>query len=609
MRDFVHVADVARANVLALEAVATRETGSHTAYNICSGTPVTILEVAERITAGLAPSLSPIVTGEYRLGDVRDIVASPARARDEPASPRRCTPARGSRGSPPSRCATVPCLVTRVSTRRAAQSGPEGPGSECGPPRVGGSTTTEIASQGTKGSQIRSTSALLISGRSATATIATAATTRTGTATSDLRSRRQQASSSDSPDVEAGEHRRDRADDDRSGADRQRSEVCPQPVGRRALAGDVVRIALAQNGKGLPPGESCCGERDCDGEGGRDGNHQRQPPAGGPQDAKGEQREEEQPIGEEDAGSEQHARQGRPRRSPPGTGVPVLHRRGGQRRRPPGADRREHRVGGDGLQIAAGPITRNGRAMRAACSAPNARRATATARGVVAATATTTRPAAGPLASPTRARATKSRSAPGGCPATCTAQWSGWSNGMRSTKPRSVSGTFSTARAVGRYSVLWSRGRSSARSVHERERAARRRPAARPPRAGGATRAGRRPDAGQGCRPAPQVAAREGFPARCVGASRRAAAAPSPHAQMSPAWTGPQRQRPRRQVQRSSLVAPPRLTQRDVRHRAGPCAPRRPYPEADTRRVVRPTRTAVLHTLVRVRAQAAPSDA
>jgi dTDP-L-rhamnose 4-epimerase len=83
MRDFVHVADVARANVLALEAVAKGETGSHTAYNICSGTPVTILEVAERITAGLAASLGPIVTGEYRLGDVRHIVASPARARDE----------------------------------------------------------------------------------------------------------------------------------------------------------------------------------------------------------------------------------------------------------------------------------------------------------------------------------------------------------------------------------------------------------------------------------------------------------------------------------------------------------------------------------------------
>jgi dTDP-L-rhamnose 4-epimerase len=83
VRDFVHVADVARANVLALEAVAERDTGSHTAYNICSGTPVTILEVAERMAAGLAPSLGPIVTGEYRLGDVRHIVASSARARDE----------------------------------------------------------------------------------------------------------------------------------------------------------------------------------------------------------------------------------------------------------------------------------------------------------------------------------------------------------------------------------------------------------------------------------------------------------------------------------------------------------------------------------------------
>jgi dTDP-L-rhamnose 4-epimerase len=82
-RDFVHVADVAHANVLALEAVAEREAGTHTAYNICSGIPVTVLQVAERLTAGLAPDLTPIVTGEYRLGDVRHIVASPARARDE----------------------------------------------------------------------------------------------------------------------------------------------------------------------------------------------------------------------------------------------------------------------------------------------------------------------------------------------------------------------------------------------------------------------------------------------------------------------------------------------------------------------------------------------
>jgi dTDP-L-rhamnose 4-epimerase len=82
-RDFVHVADVARANTLALEAVTQRGQGSHAAYNICSGTPVTILEVAQRITDGLAADMRPTVTGEYRLGDVRHIVASPDRARAE----------------------------------------------------------------------------------------------------------------------------------------------------------------------------------------------------------------------------------------------------------------------------------------------------------------------------------------------------------------------------------------------------------------------------------------------------------------------------------------------------------------------------------------------
>ena len=45
MRDFVHVADVARANLAAVEAVRSRETGSMSAYNVCSGSPVSILDV------------------------------------------------------------------------------------------------------------------------------------------------------------------------------------------------------------------------------------------------------------------------------------------------------------------------------------------------------------------------------------------------------------------------------------------------------------------------------------------------------------------------------------------------------------------------------------
>jgi dTDP-L-rhamnose 4-epimerase len=77
-RDFVHVDDVARANVLALEG----ETPGFTAYNLCSGEPHTVGEMAAALaTAYGGPE--PICTGEYRLGDVRHVVADPARARAE----------------------------------------------------------------------------------------------------------------------------------------------------------------------------------------------------------------------------------------------------------------------------------------------------------------------------------------------------------------------------------------------------------------------------------------------------------------------------------------------------------------------------------------------
>jgi dTDP-L-rhamnose 4-epimerase len=76
MRDFVHVDDVARANLLASRAVGESVPG-FAAYNVCSGTPVSILDVA-RAVAGDGPA--PEVTRRYRLGDVRHIVASPERA-------------------------------------------------------------------------------------------------------------------------------------------------------------------------------------------------------------------------------------------------------------------------------------------------------------------------------------------------------------------------------------------------------------------------------------------------------------------------------------------------------------------------------------------------
>ncbi|MEU3019279.1 MULTISPECIES: NAD-dependent epimerase/dehydratase family protein [unclassified Nocardiopsis] len=77
-RDFVHVRDVARANVAALEALPDRAGGELSAFNTGSGTPHTIGEMALALaTAHGGPR--PVVTGEYRLGDVRHITASSER--------------------------------------------------------------------------------------------------------------------------------------------------------------------------------------------------------------------------------------------------------------------------------------------------------------------------------------------------------------------------------------------------------------------------------------------------------------------------------------------------------------------------------------------------
>jgi len=84
-RDFVHVRDVARANLLALEAVSDPDSGGTAAgglrcYNVASGEPHTVGEMAAALAGAFGGGLEPAVTGEYRLGDVRHVVASPAAA-------------------------------------------------------------------------------------------------------------------------------------------------------------------------------------------------------------------------------------------------------------------------------------------------------------------------------------------------------------------------------------------------------------------------------------------------------------------------------------------------------------------------------------------------
>jgi dTDP-L-rhamnose 4-epimerase len=81
-RDFVHVTDVASANLAAADGLDELPDGTARAFNVGSGIVTTVGELAQ----GLAHAMGgpdPVVTGEYRLGDVRHITASSDRARAE----------------------------------------------------------------------------------------------------------------------------------------------------------------------------------------------------------------------------------------------------------------------------------------------------------------------------------------------------------------------------------------------------------------------------------------------------------------------------------------------------------------------------------------------
>ncbi|HWG23246.1 NAD-dependent epimerase/dehydratase family protein [Actinospica sp.] len=83
-RDFVHVRDVAAANLAAAVWTADAEVSAGTgrALNVGSGTVRTVGELARGLSAALGGP-EPVVTGEFRLGDVRHVTADSTRLREE----------------------------------------------------------------------------------------------------------------------------------------------------------------------------------------------------------------------------------------------------------------------------------------------------------------------------------------------------------------------------------------------------------------------------------------------------------------------------------------------------------------------------------------------
>jgi dTDP-L-rhamnose 4-epimerase len=79
-RDFIHVEDVARAFVLAIE----HPNAAGGVYNVGSGRDCSIRETAERLAMAMGrPHLSPVIAGKARAGDIRHCFADVSKIHDE----------------------------------------------------------------------------------------------------------------------------------------------------------------------------------------------------------------------------------------------------------------------------------------------------------------------------------------------------------------------------------------------------------------------------------------------------------------------------------------------------------------------------------------------
>ncbi len=88
-RDFVSVHDVVRANLRAAEA-----SQGHSVYNVCTGSAITILRLAETVL-GCTGNKSAIAFGPSRSGDITESCGSPDKFREELGFAAQVEPANG----------------------------------------------------------------------------------------------------------------------------------------------------------------------------------------------------------------------------------------------------------------------------------------------------------------------------------------------------------------------------------------------------------------------------------------------------------------------------------------------------------------------------------
>jgi len=70
-RDFIHVADIVRANLLVMD----DPQADYEAFNVGTGRPVTILDIANTLTQLYQATVHPLIVQKYRAGDIRHCYA------------------------------------------------------------------------------------------------------------------------------------------------------------------------------------------------------------------------------------------------------------------------------------------------------------------------------------------------------------------------------------------------------------------------------------------------------------------------------------------------------------------------------------------------------